>query len=40
LELALGDGVDTRFEPVPALPQPEMSTAAKTTSKRILISKT
>jgi len=36
----LGDGVGIRFEPVPALPQPETSTAAQTTSSRILISKT
>jgi len=37
---ALGEGLDAGFEPVPALPQPEMSTAEAITSSRILISMT
>jgi hypothetical protein len=40
LELVLGDGVGIRFEPVPALPQAQTSTAAEITTSRILISKT
>jgi hypothetical protein len=36
----LGEGLDVGFEPVPALPQPEMSTAMTIAGSRILISQT